>query len=1164
MLKQIFSYEFKLLMKSLSTYIYTACFAGLAMLMLLGTAGFFDGPAASGEVSRFLNSPYEINFILKYFNKFFLFLLPAIVGTTLYKDFKSGTHQLLYSFPLKKSSYLFGKFFSAICTVLLITLTVPLALIGAELILTTANPNIGPMTLSAYARSYTAFVLPNMLFYGAIVFALTSKFRSVYAGFIFVLVLFLLQIIVQNLFASDLWLLALLDPFADYAVDYETALWTVNQKNQLHIPLTGAVLRNRLFWGSTCLAVFLVFYKRFTFRQESLSGVGLFSRKNKISQTSEATGISYQNSDVKLQFDFWHQLKTTFALAQNDFKYIVSNKMFLFFLAFGILAIIFALGKVTNTGSLILMPATRIVLTVPLLFFKAIIAVITFLFTGMLMHRARTVSMHQLIGATAAKNWTLIASKLMAMVQVQALLLLIMMICGICLQVYNGYYHFEFGLYIYHLFCLVLPSLFVWALLSVFIHTFAPNPYVGIFVLLLIWVGKDMLPEAGINTQLLAFNAAPMMKYSDLNGYGSALAGHLLMLAYWLSVTAGLGLIAYLFMKRQETNTFKERFQIAKTRISKSTILAFALGTTMVAVLGLKIAKEEALAAVRTESKMVLTQFQEQFGHYEGFNLPKIIDVKLELDLFPEQQSFSAKGSYTLVNKSQAAIDTLLVKTGYDEMTDYTINIPTQLIEQHEQMQFQVLHLEQSLLPGDSLKMEFEIASRPNTLFERNNAVLSNGTFLQEDILPRFGYFMEEEHMHPSSACAKHHKYSSPDADLVNIETIISTSKGQTAIATGVRMEDWITEDRHYFRYKSDQPLKFAFAFNSGSFDTHVEQYNGRTLEVFYHPTHTYNLTKMIAGLKAAIDYNEQHFTEYQHQETRIIEFPISEGTLATLMANSIPTSEARFLINQKDDDEKIDLSFYVPAHELTHQWFGNQLAPSAALGAKVLTESITEYITLQIYRNHYGTAKALSFLNQQHLRYLKGRTRTKSPEVPLYLAASEDQYLAYGKGTIALNAIKHYIGEEKLNAAIKELLVQYQFRTDQYPGSLDLISILEKHMPQKYQYLLEDYFKAITFYDAKIDNASLRESENTYQLELDLHLQKYREQEIQEQLELNDFIQIACYDEKGNMLAVHTLEISENLSSLKFNTEVKPAKIVLDPNRLIIDKDQKDNTIIL
>ena len=111
-------------------------------------------------------------------------------------------------------------------------------------------------------------------------------------------------------------------------------------------------------------------------------------------------------------------------------------------------------------------------------------------------------------------------------------------------------------------------------------------------------------------------------------------------------------------------------------------------------------------------------------------------------------------------------------------------------------------------------------------------------------------------------------------------------------------------------------------------------------------------------------DTHTENFSPYQHKQARIIEFPKTYGSFATTFANSVPFSEARFLAQVNPEDESdIDVPFYVAAHEISHQWWGNQLLPADVLGAKMLTESMAEYSALKVLEKEYGKSQIRKFL---------------------------------------------------------------------------------------------------------------------------------------------------------------------------------------------------------
>ena len=76
-----------------------------------------------------------------------------------------------------------------------------------------------------------------------------------------------------------------------------------------------------------------------------------------------------------------------------------------------------------------------------------------------------------MVDATPIPNWTLLFSKVIALVKMQIVLLAVILIAGVLFQLYNGYYNFEFGHYLQELFLLSILGYVVWAFLSIFIQT---------------------------------------------------------------------------------------------------------------------------------------------------------------------------------------------------------------------------------------------------------------------------------------------------------------------------------------------------------------------------------------------------------------------------------------------------------------------------------------------------------------------------------------------------------------------------------------------------------------------------------------------------------------------------------------------------------------------
>jgi ABC-2 type transport system permease protein len=744
-----------------------------------------------------------------------------------------------------------------------------------------------------------------------------------------------------------------------------------------------------------------------------------------------------------------------------DFKNLIKNWMFLVLCFFGAATVFFIQLKVTNTGEFNLLPFTRIFIGAPLSIYTLIVILSTFLFSGLLINKGRQYKMNLMLDVTPVKNWQLLLSKIGAISLVQIVQLLLFIFVGIIIQTLNGYYNFEFRLYFFHLFVLVFPVLFVWNVTSQFVHTLVPNLFLRLFILAGLWLGAQSVEQLGIQTSTLKYNFLPALEYSDFNGYGHQLKGYLLLISYWcmfgLLLVFGISII----WNRGSLSSIKERLILAKTRMNKPVALLLILSAISFLWLGHKIYNLENLAknSITANPKQTLNDYKKEWEKYSDIIQPKITDIDLKIDLFPSEENFTARGVYKLVNQSSKNIDTIFIRTGFDEITELNWNENAQLLREHAGMKSYLFKLTDSLYPGDSVELSFNIKNTPNTIFSRNSNVLKNGTYLRQDILPRLGYQFIDHELPLMDSLVNSNNYFHRDANYVNIRTILSTSVDQLAIAPGELITQKNTGKRTIYEYHTPKPVKFNFSFHSAQFETIEEEYSGVEIQLYYLQGHHFNTKLMLDGLKASLDYNTKWFGAYPYQQLRVIEFPHTEaGYSATLTSNNIPASEILFNMKTAVMDKKINLPFYVMAHELTHEWFGNTVMPADAEGAKMLTESITEYLTLCIYREHLGEAFSDNFLNLQRNRYNRGLKREEANERPLNKVLSHQEYIAYGKGAIAFNTISKSIGKDRFNSILQRYLLKYKSQVNYYPTSNNFIQLLKSNTDKK-EHQLIDYW---------------------------------------------------------------------------------------------------------
>jgi ABC-2 type transport system permease protein len=843
--------------------------------------------------------------------------------------------------------------------------------------------------------------------------------------------------------------------------------------------------------------------------------------------------------------------------------------------------------------------------------FSVSINICTFLYAGMLVNRAKIARVNHLVDATAIPNWTLLFSKVIALVKMQIVLLAVILIAGVLFQLYNGYYNFEFGHYLQELFLLSILGYLVWAFLSIFIQTLIGNPYLGLFILLVISIGMPFLSLAGVEQSIFKYNQGPGFSYSDMNGYG-ILTPFLVYKAYWILCGLLLLVMSALFWVRGIPASFAERLSLAKSRFKGGYAVSLVVFLVAFFSLGFSIYQETGSKGKRTSSKeaeLRRVEWEKKYKRFENYEQPRVIAVNATMDIFPKERLFKASAKIQMVNKTANAIDSVFLNHNSLKST-FEFSKPNKLVSKDTIHNFDIYYFENKIMPGDTLELAVTVKSNKNTSYRGRSPVRENGTFINNSSLfPTLGYSAQGElrddktrkkydlskndlRPHPSDSAALGDTYISKDSDWINFEATVSTSIDQIAIAPGYLQKEWIENDRKYFHYKMDSKILNFYAFNSGRYEVKKEMFKGISLEIYYHKPHTFNLDRMMKGMKASLNYNSENFSPYQFRQARIIEFPRTGGTFAQAFANTMPFSEGIGFIADVDDedDDGVDYPFAVTAHEVAHQWWAHQVIGADVLGATMLSESMSEYVSLKVLEHEHGKAKMRTFLKEALDGYLLQRTLERKREKPLMYNDGQG-YIHYQKGSMVLYALSDYIGEEKMNGAIKKFINKVKFQEPPYTTSIEFVNHLKEATPDSLQYVIKDMFETITLYKNRITDSKVTELENgTYQVDIEFEVAKYRNNEKGKRyygekvgdtlsyktdkmkkpilsVPLADYIDVGIFTEeevegkmKEKVLYLKKHKITAINNKLTIIVEEKPMEVGVDPYNKLIDTQSDDN----
>lgn len=1178
---------------------YFLVFGGLGYLFALISGGGIGSASVDfGTGGKVLvNSPYALSAIISYMAFFGVVVTAAIAGQATYQDVDSRTTDLFFTAPISKFDYLCGRYLGALAIQIAIFTSVGVGAWIGTLMPWLDQSRVGPQRLASYLMPYVVLVLPNLILLTAIFFALAAlgkKMLPVYAGSVILLIGYFVAAQLSGPGVAGVQG-ALADPFGSNAMDRLTQYWTPYERNTQLITLSGILLWNRLLWLGVGAALLALTYAKFSFSYAARGGKKL----KQIAGEEEISPVPTQTLPVvHPQFSSSISFSQFLSLTRIQFSETVKNVFFVVLMLAGGLFAIFTANGVNNPFGTRTYPVTAQMLQLASVgFFVFALAIITF-YAGELVWRERDAGLNQIVDALPVQRWVLFASKLLALMLVQVLVLFVTMASGLIVQIYHGYYRFQFGLYFTDLFGIRLIQFWILCVLALLIHTIVNNKYLGHFVMVLYFIATIVAPNLGAQNFLYRFGQAPPYTYSDMNGYGPFAASLFWYDLYWAIAAIALAVLTNLLWVRSTEGSFATRVKQAADRLTQPAWAGLVACCILFIVVGGYIFyNTDILNSYRTSWRLdeERAQYEKKYAKYVNFPQPRITDVNVQVDLYPERGVADMRGTMMLENKTEAPMDRVLLTVwpmdlvalprSYVGRVKLTLAGGQTALLSDEDLGFYIYQLPTPLPPHGRIALDFTLEfenkgfvnSRPNT------DLAGNGSFLSSAYAPFVGYEAELEltddsvrkkHGLPKTkrmpgledVAARNFNGVSTDADWINFEGTVSTSPDQIAILPGYLQKEWVEDGRRYFHYRMDAPMLAIASLNSARYAVRRDRWNDVNLEIYYQPGHEFDLDPMMDGMKATLAYASKNFSPFQFHQERIIEFP-RYGNFAESFPNTIPFSESIGFIAYVDrkDPEAVDIPFYVTAHEVGHQWWAHQVMSAQVQGGTSIVETLAQYTALMVMKQRYGDRSMRKFLHMEMETYLRGRAQEHNEEEPLYKVDENQGYIHYGKGAVVMYALQDYIGEDNVNKGLAELIKEFGFKGPPYPVSLDLIRCLKMYTPPEYQYLYDDMFENITLYDDRARSASYTaQPDGKYKVTLDIEAKKTRADGKGEEhaVPIHDYIDIGIQDAQGNFLYLQKQKIDQERTELAFVVDKPPAKAGIDPLNKLIDRNPDDNVV--
>ncbi len=1014
----------------------------IVLLVLLGIgsmAGFkFHISVGDGLAA---NASYSVGFMIGLLSLANILIATILAFPLLFKEQDANFGLIVFSTPIKKKAFALARF----CSFYLFTLSgFFMLIVGYALGLhLTEDTNLMPgFRLWHFGYPFLLFGAVNALAVCSILFFVAQRFKTkllVAISGVLLYVLYMVALMFSNapFMAQALpqsigvqRVSALADLFGLSGYFFEARNLDVRQRNNQVVPLTNLWLINRSAFTLFSLGVVYFGIRAFSFLPRFKG-----KSKKKISSVKRSY-LAHPYYTVSTVFGKTSKWQAILSFMKMDsihvFKSIAFVSVSLLLLFYVGVEMFDDINKGVRLPQLYA-SSGLLVQTINSTFF-AMGSLVLVYFVNDIFWRSEASGFSMIERTTfhsKEKRVGHLGSIMLLLISLTALMLLE----AITFQCVFRFSFFDGGAYLGVFVFNTLPLL-LFALFLLFINTICNSKSMALgismicFLLLATPVSKSIIANS-----LFRFISGYRGTYSDFLGYGAYLYPFLWRLVF------GFSLIGAVFLLHN----------LVKLRSNR---LATGFGIALCACLALISSMQylENHIPKKGKEELVAEQvsYEKKYRKYQHIHQPTIKKVTTQIDLYPEEQSYTVAGEYVLKNTHRKPIDSMLI-TVPEEMEIvslvYAYGNEKVKIEDH----VSELIVNRPIQPQDSATLMFEIAYKWQAINGHHpfNAIVEDGSFLRiSRYFPRFGYDEARElsdvHLRKTHGLGKSTELRKLEAlkeiknDAIDLTMQISTPENQIAIGTGALTKQWQVDGRRYYEYTA-KSIPFRFALSSGAYKRKSIEHNNINIAVYHHPLHKNNVEHLLENTKLTLDYCAENFGPYPFKSITYSEVSsFTQGFAGTAYPGTIfMTEHMTFNANLNAADNQ-DVVNELAGHEVAHFWWGtNQIVPDHREGFSMLTESLAMYTEMMIYKKMYGKEKMKERLaiHQQIYDAEKGLHVKKS----LLEVAPGDTYLAYSKGALVFVRLSELIGEHQLNRALKSFLEKNKYPNAR-PISLDLL----------------------------------------------------------------------------------------------------------------------------
>jgi hypothetical protein len=168
--------------------------------------------------------------------------------------------------------------------------------------------------------------------------------------------------------------------------------------------------------------------------------------------------------------------------------------------------------------------------------------------------------------------------------------------------------------------------------------------------------------------------------------------------------------------------------------------------------------------------------------------------------------------------------------------------------------------------------------------------------------------------------------------------------------------------------------------------------------------------------------------------------------------------------------------------------------------------------------------------------------------------------------------ALKDYVGEEPLNAALAQYVKATAFQQPPYTYSIEFLDYIERAVPEDRRAILDDLFRKITLYENKAVAATWsKRDDGKYVVRIEVGAAKYHADGSgrETKVPMDDWIDFGVFGSRdpkgpseGRLLALEKRHVDGSASTFEMVVDQQPVKAGIDPFNKLIDRDPDDNLV--